>query len=105
MEMCADVDVTIKVRKDIKIKRPFVVSDELIATTATTASLEESCALAVADMRDILETYYHLTHEDAGLLVGFYGDLKFCQVVNKTVRFEIKKIYLDQFASSTNQFL
>jgi len=103
MEMCADVDVTIKVRKDVKVKRPFVVSDELIATTATTATLEESCALAVADMRDILETYYDLSHEDAGLLVGFYGDLKFCQVINKTVRLEIKKTYLAQFASAVDQ--
>jgi amidase len=93
MEMCADVDITVKVRKDMKISRPLVISDDIISTTATAATIEEASALAVSDMRYILETYYNMSHVDAGLIIGFYGDLRVCQLINKTMRMEIKKRY------------
>jgi len=93
MEMCADVDITIKVRKDMKIKRPLVISDDIISTTATAATIEEASETVVSDMRNILEMYYGLSHVDAGLIIGFYGDLRICQLFNKTMRLELKKIY------------
>ena len=94
MEMCADVDITIKVRKDMKIKRPLVISDDIISTTATAATIEEASETVVSDMRNILEMYYGLSHVDAGLIIGFYGDLRICQLFNKTMRLELKKIYI-----------
>jgi len=97
MEMCADIDITVKVRKDMKINRPLIISDEIISTTATAATIEESSALAVSDMRYILETFYNLTHVDAGLIIGFYGNLKVCQLINKTMRMEINKDILKFF--------
>ena len=97
MEMCADVDIAVRVRKDMKITRPFVISGEIISTTATADSLEKAAALAVSDMRCMLEAYYNLSHVDAGLLIGFYGDLRVCELVNKTMRLEIKKDILDKF--------
>jgi len=97
MEMCADVDITVRVRKDMKISRPLVISDDIISTTATALTIEEASELAVSDMRDILETYYGLSHVDAGLVIGFYGDLRLCQIVNKTVRFEINMDILELF--------
>jgi len=98
MEMCADVDITVSVRKDMKINRPLVISDDIISTTATAATIEEASALAVSDMRYILQTYYNLSHVDAGLMIGFYGDLRVCTLVgNKTMRMEIKKIILSEF--------
>ena len=97
MEMCADIDITVKLRKDMKITRPFVASDEIISTTATAASLEKAGALAVSDMRYMLETYYNLSHVDAGLVIGFYGNLRVCELVNKTMRLEINKNILEKF--------
>jgi len=97
MEMCADIDITVRVRKDMKISRPLVISDDIISTTATAVTIEEASATAVSDMRDILERYYNLSHVDAGLVIGFYGDLCLCQIVNKTVRLEISKNILKEF--------
>ncbi|MCL2519107.1 MAG: hypothetical protein FWF15_11140, partial [Oscillospiraceae bacterium] len=93
-----DVDVTVSVRKDMKISRPLVISDDIISTTATAVTIEEASALAVSDMRYILEEYYNLSHVDAGLLIGFYGDLRVCTIIgNKTMRLEIKKDILGEF--------
>jgi len=97
MEMCADIDMTVKVRKDMKINRPFIISNDIISTTATAATIEEASALAVSDMRYILETYYSLSHVDAGLMIGFYGNLRVCQLINKTMRLEISKEILSEF--------
>jgi len=98
MEMCADVDITVSVRKDMKISRPLVISENIISTTATADTIENASALAVSDMRYILETYYNLSHVDAGLIIGFYGDLRVCTLVeNKTMRLEIKKDILKEF--------
>ena len=99
MEMCADIDITVTVNKDIKINRPYIVSNDIISTTATAATIEEASELAVADMRSILETYYGLSHVDAGLIIGFYGNLRVCQLINKTMRLEIKKEFLAEFCN------
>ncbi|MCL2775749.1 MAG: acetamidase/formamidase family protein [Oscillospiraceae bacterium] len=97
MEMCADVDITVRVRKDMKINRPLVISNDIISTTATASTIEEASALAVSDMRYVLETYYNLSHVDAGLIIGFYGNLRICALGNKTMRMEIKKDILGEF--------
>jgi len=97
MEMCADVDITVRIKKDMKINRPMIISDNIISTTATATTIEEASALAVSDMRYILETYYNLSHVDAGLVIGFYGNLRVCQLVNRTMRMEINKDILAKF--------
>jgi len=97
MEISADIDITVNVRKDMKISRPLIITDDIISTTATAATIEEASTLAVSDMRYILETYYDMSHVDAGLVIGFYGDLRVCQIINKTMRLEIKKEILDNF--------
>jgi len=101
MEMCADVDITVRIRKDMKINRPLIMSDDIISTTATAVTFEEASALAVSDMRYILETYYNLSHVDAGLIIGFYGNLRVCQLGNKTTRLEIKKEILTMYLRDT----
>jgi len=97
VEMCADVDLTVTVRKDMKINRPLVISDALIATAATADTMEKASELAISDMRDILETYCNLPHTDAGLAIGLYGNLRVCQLVNHTMRMEISRDVLKNF--------
>ena len=89
IEMCADVDITVKVRKDMEIHRPLVISDHIISTTASADTMEEACNHVASDMRRILEEYYNLSHVDAGLAIGLYGNIKVCQIINKTMRMEI----------------
>jgi len=97
IEMCADVDITVNIRKDMEIRRPLVISDEIISTTASAGTIEEACSHVASDMRYILETYYGLSHVDAGLAIGLYGDIRICQIINKTVRMDINKKVLMLF--------
>ncbi|MCL2707609.1 MAG: acetamidase/formamidase family protein [Defluviitaleaceae bacterium] len=97
MEMCADLDITVTVRKDVRINGPLVLSDGVISTVATADSIEDASALVVAEMRFVLESMYNLSHADAGLAIGFYGNLRICQIVNKTVRMEINESVLERF--------
>ena len=93
IEICAEVDITVTVKKDMKIERPLVISDEIISTAASAATMEQASELAVSDMRHILEKYYGLQSSEAALAVAFYGNLRVCQIVNpqKTMRMEIQK--------------
>ena len=93
VEICADVDITVKIKKDMKINRPLVISDEIISTVAAADTMETASELAISDMRYILEIYYNLTPVDAALAIALYGNLRVCQIVNpqKTMRMEIRK--------------
>lgn len=99
VEICADIDITVRVRKDMKINRPLVISDEFISTTASADTMETAGELAISDMRYILETYHGLSSVDAALAIAFYGNLRVCQVVNpqKSMRMEIRKDMLNLF--------
>ena len=97
IEMCADVDITVRVRKDMKISRPLVISNDIISTTASADTMEEACKHVASDMRYILEAYYGMSHVDAGLAIGLYGDIKVCQIINKTMRMEIRTEILNKF--------
>ena len=97
VEICADVDITVNLRKDMKLKRPLVISAEIISTAASADSMEAASELAVADMRYVLEAYYNLSPVDAALAIALHGDLRVCQIVNpqKTMRMEIRKDALE----------
>ena len=99
VEICADVDISVNVKKDMKINRPLVISDDIISTAASAETMERASELAVADMRFILETHYGMTPADAALAIAFYGNLRVCHIVNpqKTMRAEIKKEILSLF--------
>ena len=99
VEICADIDITVNLIKDMKINRPLVISDEVISAAASAETIEKASDLTVSDMRFILETHYGLTPVDAALAVAFYGDLRVCQIVNsqKTMRMEIRKDVLNLF--------
>jgi len=100
MEFCADVDITVKVRSNVKINKPFVISDDIISTTASAKTIEEACSHVAMDMRNVLEILCGLSHVDAGLALGLYGDIRVCQIMNKTVRMEIKRDILRNFFNS-----
>jgi len=97
VEICADVDITVTLKKDMKINRPLVISNETISTAASAETMEKASELAVSDMRQILEKYFGLTAVQAALAIAFYGNLRVCQIVNsqKTMRMEIKKDMAD----------
>jgi amidase len=97
VEICADVDITVTVKKDMKINRPLVISDESVSTAASADTMEKATELAISDMRFILETHDGLTPVDAALAIAFYGNLRVCQIVNpqKSMRMEVRKDMID----------
>jgi len=99
VEIGADVEVTVRVRKDIKIQRPVIINPDRIATIASDPDILKAKDMAISDMGRYLVIVYGFSSVDASALIGFYGDLRFGQVVNpqKTVRMEIKKEYIDLF--------
>lgn len=99
VEICADVDITVTVKKDMKVNRPLVISDETVSATASADTMEKASETAISDMRFILETHYGLTPVDAALAIAFYGNLRVCQIVNrqKSMRMEVRKDMIELF--------
>ncbi len=99
VEIAADIEVTVRVRKDIKLQRPMIINPDLIATIATDPDVLKAKDLAIMDMGHFLVNYYGFSSIDASALIGFYGHLRIGQIVNpqKTIKMEIEKKYIELF--------
>lgn len=99
IEIGAEIDVTVRVRKDIALKRPVVINEEIIACIGSGNDIEDTAYMVVKDMGILLSQTEGLSWEEAAVLVGLYGDLKICQLVNpqKTVRIELQTKYIEAF--------
>ena len=91
VEIKADIEVTVKLHKNMNINRPYTRFGNLLSVMAAADTLEEAARLCVEDMRTILESLYFLSSLDAAMLIALYGDLRVCQMVNaqKSMRMEI----------------
>lgn len=99
VEISADIEVTVRVRKDLKLKRPMVINPDMIATIAADPDVIKAKDLAIMDMGHFLVNYYGLSSIDASALIGFYGHLRIGQIVNpqKTLKIEIDKRHIELF--------
>lgn len=99
VEIPAEVEVTVRVRKDLSLKRPMVITPDMIATIAADPDVNKAKELAIMDMGHFLVKYHGLSSIDASALIGFYGHLRIGQIVNpqKTLKIEIDKKYIDYF--------
>ncbi len=100
VDISAEVDITVTVRKDIKNTTAFLLSGNHLSTLASAVTLEEACRLCIKDMEQILQVQYGFTPLDASKVIALYGDLKICQIANpqKTVRMEITLDKLNLFS-------
>lgn len=98
MEVAGEIEVTVEVIKDSKLPLPFVETDEVYATLASRATMEEATKVAINNMVDVLMDKTDLTFNQAGMFLSLAGDLKVSQVVNpnKTMRVEVKKTVLNK---------
>jgi len=83
----------------MKINRQLVVSYEIVAMTATADTMEKASELIITDMRQVLETYYGLSHIYAGITVWLYANLRVCQLINHTMRMEVRDDVLGKLCS------
>ena len=100
VEIGADIEVTVRVRKDLKIRRPMIINPDRIACIASNTDILVAKDQVIQDMGKYLVDMCGFSSVDASALIAFYGNLRFCQVVNpqKTIRMEIEKKYIDLFA-------
>lgn len=98
-EFGAEVEVTVRVRKDLNIQRPMVINADRIACIASDPNVLIAKNQVVNDMGRFLVNECGFSSIDASALIAFYGNLCFSQVVNpqKTVRIEIERKYIKLF--------
>ena len=103
VEIGGEVEITVRVRKDLKIQRPMVFLTDRIASIASNADILAAKDQAINDMGKFLVDMCGFNSIDASSLIAFYGNLAFCQVVTarKTVRMEIEKKYIRLFNPKT----
>ena len=97
-ETPAKVELSISVKEGLKLRTPFLETEELYAAIACSESLEEACQSAIGNMFCFLTENAGLSAGDAGRLMSLAGELKFCQVVDPkySVRFEFPKAVLKE---------
>jgi amidase len=104
VEIASEVEVTVRVRKDVWIQRPVIINPDRIACVASNPNVLSAKSEVVRDMGKYLVEAYGFSSLDAGALIAFYGNLHFSQVANpqKTVRLEIENRYIKLFKSNIN---
>jgi amidase len=106
VEIGAEVEITLRVRKDLNIQRPMIINADRIACIGSNPNVLTAKDLAIQDMGRYLVNVCGFSSMDASVLIAFYGNLCFCQVVNpqKTVRMEIEKQYMNLFEHKSLPF-
>ena len=91
VEIEADIEVTVKLHKNMEINRPYTRFGNILSAMAAADTLDEAARLCVEDMKTLLESIYLLSSLDAAMVIALYGNLKVCQMVNaqKSMRMEI----------------
>ena len=91
LEVSGEVEMTVNVRKDLKMDIPFVKSEGRCASLATAKTTDEALSIAMEKLVDFISEYKKLDFYDAGFLCGLYGNLEISQVVDplKTARMSI----------------
>ena len=97
IEIGAEVELSVRLRKDIKIQWPVVIGEDRISCIVSGSDIKKASYQAVREMGQFLVNALGLDYRDASALVAFYGNLILCQIVNPqmTVRMEIKKEHIE----------
>lgn len=102
IEIGAEIEITVRVRKDIVLNRPMVIMEDGIACISSNSDMEIAKDQVIHDMGVYLIKKLGFSPLDASAIIAFYGELRFCQVVNPqmTLRMELKNKYIDMFLNN-----
>lgn len=91
LECSGEVEVTVNVRKDLKIDIPFINVDNKLFSVATDVDIESSLKKALRKLIAFLLDHSDIDYYTAAYICNFYGDLQISQVVDpkKTSRMAI----------------
>ncbi len=93
VEVAGAVTLRVTLRRDLRLHDPLVEDDELVATIASAATLDEAAGLATHAMADLLHDRLGLVPAEAVMLMSAGGHVRVSQMVDplRTVRFELPK--------------
>ncbi|MBW4829615.1 MAG: acetamidase/formamidase family protein [Clostridiaceae bacterium] len=98
LEVSGEVEIEVKIRRDLKIDIPFVKSDDIFASIASEKEVHKSLKKAMVKMVDFITKNGDIDFYDAGFICGLCADLQISQVVDplKTARMAIPTYILRQ---------
>lgn len=82
VEVAGEVELTVALKKDMRIDIPFVKADGRLATIATEKTIDGALKKAMSKLVHFVEENTALSFTDAAYICGFYGDLEISQVVD-----------------------
>lgn len=96
LEIPAEITVRIEIMKHTRINNPMLETSHACYTIASHEDVEQAVKAATLDMANILMRNFHLSLNEAGMLLSAAGNLQFCQMVDpkRTVRMEVPKTIL-----------
>jgi amidase len=88
IETSAEITLRVRIVSEGLSSRPYLVRNGELMVVASAPSLEEAARQAVEEMATIVSDRSELRYDEARMLLGLVGDLRFGQIVNplKTVR-------------------
>ncbi len=97
LEVSGEVEVTVNIRKDLKIDIPFVKSEGKFASIATAETTDKALSLSMEKLVEFISRHKKMDFYDAGFLCGLYADLEISQIVDplKTARMAIDSDIID----------
>lgn len=93
VEVSGTVTVEVEVIKNVSLGQPFLENETHFYTIASSENMLDAVKKATDDMVDLVSKVYHLSFNEAGMLMSAIGNVEVCQVVDPllTVRFGVPK--------------
>lgn len=83
VECAGEVQLTVKVRKDLEMDIPYVISDGKFASIGTDETIEKALRKSMSKLIHFLSKRLpSLSVTDISFILGFYGNLEISQVVD-----------------------
>ena len=101
VEIAAEVEISVHVRKGKAWPTPMVVNRDAVMTIASALTLDEAANAAAKNMVHFLEHECGMDKAKATFLLSIAGDIRICQVVDplKTARYELPRAIAEHYGS------
>ena len=102
LEAAASITLTVKVRKDLNLNNPVVITDTLFMTIASEPCLDQAVETTVREMAGLLKKKLPIPFDQITMLMSAVGSAEICQVVGnlKTARYCMPRSVLAAYSFS-----
>lgn len=102
IEVAGEVRTVVRVRKNLSLKNPMVVSEGIVFTLVSSKTLDEAVKEAVGDMFEFVISRTNISPEELVMLFSIVGNTEISQVVDPlvTTRFSMPVDILERLGVS-----